>query len=608
MAMGFFKKLLSHKRESPIIGADKPTLKASAEYGGMGERELQLRLELILDKMASGDPAIYATARGLTAYSLSEQERFLRAAQDWRRQSPEFACQFCHHGLTAFKRLKGEAWDDWLLWLGRALRRDGLAASKKIRQLDSYLSEHQPSPQAATLKELMPVLSGLLVALGGRRLKIQDGDIIHTDTSTIYLPARCERFSSYEENRGFYKLALVFAWAQTWFASWQVNLQVLLYDLDERQLRLFQALEGVRLEACIERILPGIGRLLQTMGRQRDRLPAQQAWQKAAQRLQQPDATVRDSIAWINKLPAVKSLTLAAYQGRFQPLAVRQALNTRAEKEKRELQETLRGIARQQGKGSPGQTLDKEKRFSIKTDRAKPRGARQIEFTMDGEPVELTPQLERLLRSISQDWDEIPPQWLRVAMDKSPADNARRIGEQAATKTPAENESQIYVPEWDHSINDYRPNWCRVFLREAEAGDAESGRRFTQAVKSRRYGLISRLRNSFEFLRAANLRMRRQTDGDDIDIDALIDSLIAARRGEEPDAEIYTQNRKVGRNVAVVFMVDMSGSTRGAGQPARQRILDSAVRGPVFFEGSLRPLWVFQPFAFSVHDLPHQIL
>ena len=103
MAMGFFKKLLSHKRESPIIGADKPTLKASAEYGGMGERELQLRLELILDKMATGDPAIYATARGLTAYSLSEQERFLRAAQDWRRQSPEFACQFCHHGLTAFK-------------------------------------------------------------------------------------------------------------------------------------------------------------------------------------------------------------------------------------------------------------------------------------------------------------------------------------------------------------------------------------------------------------------------------------------------------------------------------------------------------------------------
>ena len=58
-------------------------------------------------------------------------------------------------------------------------------------------------------------------------------------------------------------------------------------------------------------------------------------------------------------------------------------------------------------------------------------------------------------------------------------------------------------------------------------------------------------------------KAKRQNYGDDIDLDAFIDAYIDLKQGKEIDEKLFTKLNKVERNVAVMFMIDMSGSTSG---------------------------------------------
>ena len=60
-----------------------------------------------------------------------------------------------------------------------------------------------------------------------------------------------------------------------------------------------------------------------------------------------------------------------------------------------------------------------------------------------------------------------------------------------------------------------------------------------------------------------NRLQRRQLDGDGIDLDAVIDSFADLVSGNETSEYLYTRYRNKERNIAVMFMIDMSGSTLG---------------------------------------------
>jgi len=58
-------------------------------------------------------------------------------------------------------------------------------------------------------------------------------------------------------------------------------------------------------------------------------------------------------------------------------------------------------------------------------------------------------------------------------------------------------------------------------------------------------------------------RLKCQVSGDEIDIDALVEALADAREGREMSDQLIMRMHRTERNVAVMFMVDMSGSTKG---------------------------------------------
>jgi nitric oxide reductase NorD protein len=76
-------------------------------------------------------------------------------------------------------------------------------------------------------------------------------------------------------------------------------------------------------------------------------------------------------------------------------------------------------------------------------------------------------------------------------------------------------------------------------------------------------GLVRHLRRTFEAMRDENRLLKREATGDEVDIDALVEALADARDGSEMSDRLFMRTHRSERNIAVMFMVDMSGSTKG---------------------------------------------
>jgi nitric oxide reductase activation protein len=112
--------------------------------------------------------------------------------------------------------------------------------------------------------------------------------------------------------------------------------------------------------------------------------------------------------------------------------------------------------------------------------------------------------------------------------------------------------------EWDFRANDYRPDWCRVGERTTDEGEVD----FYDETLRRYHGLVVETRRQFERMRPEWLRrLKRLEDGHEIDLDQAIEFHADKKAGAGPLARFYTRRNKVQRDVAVAFLLDMSGST-----------------------------------------------
>jgi hypothetical protein len=147
---------------------------------------------------------------------------------------------------------------------------------------------------------------------------------------------------------------------------------------------------------------------------------------------------------------------------------------------------------------------------------------------------------------------------------------ALEVEQQPVQEAAAQGERVVRYPEWDHTIQDYRMNWCRVVERLAEAGSDE----FVSSTLTTHQSAIKSLRRFFEGLRPpAFRRVAGQADGEDLDIDAVVRRAGSLRAGLEGGDRIYIRREKKERDVAVAFLVDVSGSTSRQLESGR-RVID----------------------------------
>lgn len=172
----------------------------------------------------------------------------------------------------------------------------------------------------------------------------------------------------------------------------------------------------------------------------------------------------------------------------------------------------------------------------------------------------------------------------------TPADNA----------PPGEHRSGAPTyPEWDNHRRRYRPQWCTVMETDPGPGSR------TQLPEWDRHSL----RRPLARLGTTPAPVRRQPRGDDLDIDAVVESRVRIRAGSAPDEAVYLDFPRQRRDLSVLILLDISGSAAepgGDGRPVHehQRAAAAALTGTLHELGDRVALYGFRSQGRGAVQLP----
>lgn len=147
--------------------------------------------------------------------------------------------------------------------------------------------------------------------------------------------------------------------------------------------------------------------------------------------------------------------------------------------------------------------------------------------------------------------------------DDPPERRSRRAAE------ATQEGGRLHYPEWDWRTGGYSAAGCTVHLLDPQPGPME----WVERTLAGRGAMLHEIRRRFELLRAQRQRLRRQLEGDGVDLEAWIEAQADFRAGLPLSQRLYLSERRARRDLAVTLLVDVSGSTDGW-IAADQRVID----------------------------------
>ncbi len=171
--------------------------------------------------------------------------------------------------------------------------------------------------------------------------------------------------------------------------------------------------------------------------------------------------------------------------------------------------------------------------------------------------VEIPQEQRALVEEIRRDLGGVPTSYVSGVIARA-GSAAGRFAGPAVPEGPRAAEALVY-DEWDFRRAGFRRGWCSVHPLELEPGDTT----FVRATLQRYRGPLLRIRRAFERLRTGEHLVRRQLDGDEVDIDAAIEARADRIAGRAVSDRVFIHLARDRRDIAVVFLVDMSSSTEG---------------------------------------------
>ena len=180
---------------------------------------------------------------------------------------------------------------------------------------------------------------------------------------------------------------------------------------------------------------------------------------------------------------------------------------------------------------------------------------------------------EPLLEELDADFQDGLPQTINLSiLGRNPSLNGNGHGavadiEQETEQVPGsamdrgmcEGTAEAFIyPEWDCREEVYRPDWCTVWQRTLKEGTPE----FFLETLGRYRDLVSTVEKRFEALRPDPfLRRRGLVDGDELDLDQLVESHVEKKASGRFNEKIYQRRQQSQRRVSLLFLLDMSIST-----------------------------------------------
>lgn len=529
------------------------------------------RIEAWLDQVLEVEFSFLKTAqpaRALACLDSGHREFVL----DWTRRvastNIQVAWRFVEIVVPRITSVDYQVIESWALNAVGQYDRLGLrAALEAITGLDDFVGLDQARRHGILLQDHLGVLQRFLHGLSGRALGLQQGDELFTDTETLYVPPVISLLADPAENFQACKCMLAFSWAAIRFGQFRCLEQLQALDTIGRQ-RL-QALEAVRLSACLRRELPGLHRRYRQFRARLYPSGEDPRWSAYSRPVTVAGARMEDSLELLQRWPEDLKLPEVDF---CQPVwhldQVQAVMAARIDKERQSLRRILRQIIDEQGGNTESdesppsaQQQAREPRFTTEDDGNDPHDL-EVKLLLDDKPVPLPESAHALLRSIVLDQGRIPEQYLQPAgpggWDDGETPSPDQDVDEVWQGTYHERGALLY-DEWDYQRRHYRKSWCAV--RELKLEPVYDD--FAQQVLTRYRGLVHHLHRSFEALREEDRVLKRQQEGDGVDVDAMVEALADSRDGSEMSDRLYTRLQRCERNTAVCFMVDMSGSTRG---------------------------------------------
>lgn len=534
--------------------------------------QMEDRLDQFLDPVLSFRRSAAGPAKQMATLNSKEQQFGLHWVEVIAATNAEMAYQFAAHFAAAVVALQHnlDAVENWIVDAMSAFDERGLQlAIKVLHNTRDFAEIYFKKQQGITLDDIKKLLTTFVCGLNGRALKVEPGQRIYTDTETIYLPELIAHYPSREENFRYYKLLTVYLWAQNWFGSWRYDVTEIVNEYDDpvHALHLFHSFESIRLLHCIRHELPGFYRQTDAFLEQFKTLKSDIEWQAVIELLERKKSTVDDSLKLLKQHYKQLNICDFHFQGVLLPNKVQQVKQRRLGDEKTRFREALSRLADEKRQAKP-ETDEREIppavfELSLKdiSDDDETEENMIFELSLDGQAIAPPDDVQSLMSSIIQDIGEIPEQYLHAAgpgkysSEYSPKD---KKSDNVWSGVYHEDGAYFY-DEWDHVRQHYRKNWC--VAREVRVTPVYDD--FVQQTLKQYYGIVKSLRRNFEALKGEEKLLKRQINGDDIDIDALVETYAEMSTGMELNERVFTRMQREDRNIVVMFLVDMSGSTKG---------------------------------------------
>jgi nitric oxide reductase NorD protein len=122
--------------------------------------------------------------------------------------------------------------------------------------------------------------------------------------------------------------------------------------------------------------------------------------------------------------------------------------------------------------------------------------------------------------------------------------------------------------EWDCSKNTYKYNFCKVYPKSQLKTDSDYYKKTIAKNASTLMGLRKMLTNVNNKMQ----QQKRQTQGDEFDIDAITDLYVDVHSRRTPSDKIYVSNRKKEKDLSILILLDISLSSDG--YAAGNRVID----------------------------------
>lgn len=152
--------------------------------------------------------------------------------------------------------------------------------------------------------------------------------------------------------------------------------------------------------------------------------------------------------------------------------------------------------------------------------------------------------------------DDSPPDRERDDVEETPEEERKQANIETVQ---AEGIPVARYPEYDYATGRERPEWTTVIEYLPMPGLATIIDDFLE----KRSDVVNRISNLIRAARVSrHQRIRRQQEGEYLDIDACIDAVISRRVGETPDPRIYGRWERRNRDLSVLVLLDISESTK----------------------------------------------